>query len=171
MKIKEFVESTMDVKDIIVTDYIPISRKREIAKKVLMMCTENNGFVSIDVFKKNLYLFVFAMQEYTKLEFANDFEGIMNDYDYLAVNGQLSEIMGVVHKDYKELSEIVQEESVSILNSNSIETSMAKIANSITSAVDKISNALEDKISGLDINDVLGDINVNELMSLVDRLK
>lgn len=150
-------------------DYIAISKKRDIANKVLMMCMDStDGFIKIDTFKKELYTFVYAVEEYTGIKFDNDFEKIMEKYDKMAKSGDANVIFEM--NDYNELCHVVDIVIDMVEKDNSVEHSVAQMCNAIISAFDKVSTTLANKIDEFDMES-LQDIDITELMSVVQKLK
>lgn len=150
-------------------NYISISKKKEIANKVVMMSSENmNGFIKIDSFKKRIYTFMFAAEEYLYENFEEDFDALMSKYDELAHDGLVEDIKSL--DDYLEFEFIVNDLVYDTEKINSIEHSVSQMCRTIIDSFGKVSDSLADKISEFD-TDVLKDTNITELMSVLDRLK
>lgn len=150
-------------------NYISISKKREIANRVVLMSSDNmDGIIKIDSFKKKVYTFMFAAEEYLGEHFDNDFDSLMDKYDELVQDGTYSEIMEL--GDYLEFKFIVDDLIKDTEKVNSIEYSVSQMCQAIVNAVGNISDSLADKISEFD-TDILKDTNVMELMSVLNTLK
>jgi hypothetical protein len=150
-------------------EYIPVSKKREIANKVVMMSSENmNGLIKIDSFKKRIYTFMFAAEEYLGENFGDDFDILMNKYDELVEDCTVWTIKDF--SDYAEFERIVDDLVYDTEKVNSIEHSISQMCGAIISAVGKISDSLADKISEFD-TDILKDADITELMSVINGLK
>lgn len=148
-------------------DYINIERKIEIANNVLALCSENDsGFIKINDVKKDIYTFVFAAKEYFGTKIPDEFDKVMNKYDKM--KGDISFEMP---DDYLDLCRVVNQTIEMALKNNSIEYSVARATNAITESLDKIATAIADKIDGIDVDNILSDVNVDELMSVINRLK
>lgn len=148
-------------------DYINIERKIEIANNVLALCSENDsGFIKINDVKKDIYTFVFAAKEYFGTKIPDEFEKVMNKYDKMK-----SDISFEMPDDYLDFYKVVNQTIEMALKNNSIEYSVARATSVITGSLDKIATAIADKIDGIDVDNILSDVNVDELMSIIDRLK
>lgn len=149
--------------------YINISKKRDIANKVVLMSSENmDGIIKIDSFKRKIYTFMFAAEEYLEKSFGDDFDALMDQYDELMQSGVADQIKAL--DDYTEFEFIVMKLVSDTEKCNSVEHSVAKMCQSIVGAIENISDALADKISEFD-TDILKDANVVEIMSVINKLK
>ena len=89
MKVKEFVEEikvTTSIeellKNIIKKTYIPVMEKKELALATLALSTTNDdGFMQVDEFKKDICFKMLFLKQYTTLEIADDFDSFINEYD------------------------------------------------------------------------------------------
>lgn len=150
-------------------NYINISKKRDIANKVVLMSSENmDGLIKIDSFKRKIYTFMFAAEEYLEKSFGDDFDALMDQYDELMQSGVADQIKAL--DDYTEFEFIVMKLVADTEKCNSVEHSVAKMCQAVVCAIENISDALADKISEFDA-DILKDTNIMELMSVVNRLK
>lgn len=150
-------------------EYITISKKREIANRVLLMSSENmDGIIKIDSFKQRVCTLVLAAEEYVGENFGNDFDIFMDKYDELTKNGIAAHIKAM--DDYLELEFIVNGMVADTEKINSIEHSVSQMCRAIVDAIGNVSDSLADKISEFD-TDILKDTNITELMSVINRLK
>ena len=149
--------------------YIEVSKKRDIVNKVLVMCMDSfDGFVKIDLFKKELYTFIYAAEEYMKVKVDNDLESIMKKYDKMVKDGDVKAIEEL--EDYTVLCHMVNNAVIMMEKDNSVEHSVAQMCGTVIAAMNRIANAIENKINEFDV-DILQDTNITELMSIVQRLK
>ena len=78
MNINEFIDNlskSNNMEMIIKEHYIPVEDKRNIALEVLEDCTtEENGYVKVDHFKRDIYFDIAMLREYTNLKLSYDFE-------------------------------------------------------------------------------------------------
>ena len=149
--------------------YISISKKKELANKVIMMSSDHmEGLVKIDSFKQRVYTFMLAAEVYLGENFGDDFDVLMDKYDEIMQSDLAEQIENL--DDYIEFKLIVKELVADTKDANSIEYSVSKMCQAVVNAVGNISDALADKISEFD-TDILNDTNVMELMSVVNRLK
>lgn len=147
-------------------DYINVERKIEIANNVLALCSENdNGFIKINDIKKDIYTFVFAAKEYFGIKIPDEFDKVMKKYD------KMKNDTFEMPDDYSDLCKVVNQTIEMALQNNSIEYSVARTTNAIIESLGKIATSIADKIDGIDVDNILSDVNVDELMSVIDRLK
>lgn len=147
--------------------YINVERKIEIANNVLALCSENdNGFIKINDVKKDIYTFVFAAKEYCGIKIPDEFDKVMKKYDKMK-----SDIAFGMPDDYSDLCKIVNQTIEMALQNNSIEYSVVRTTNAIIESLSKIATSIADKIDGIDVDNILSNVNVDELMSVIDRLK
>lgn len=146
--------------------YINVERKIEIANNVLALCSENdNGFIKINDIKKDIYAFVFAAKEYFGIKIPDEFDKVMKKYD------KMKNDTFEMPDDYSDLCKVVNQTIEMALQNNSIEYSVARTTNAIIESLGKIATSIADKIDGIDVDNILSDVNVDELMSVIDRLK
>ena len=148
-------------------DYINVERKIEIANNVLALCSENDGyFTKINGAKKGIYTFVFAANEYFGTKIPDEFDKVMKKYDKIKNDEDMN-----MPDDYADLCKVVDQTIEMALKNNSIEYSVARATSVIIESLGKIATALADKIDGIDVDNILSDVNVDELMSVINRLK
>ena len=150
-------------------EYITISKKRELANKVVLMSSYNvDGLIKIDSFKRKVYTFMLAAEGYLDENFGEDFDAMMDKYDELIQSDVGKQIMTL--NDYADFEWFVFNAARDAENMNSIECSVAKMCQAVVDAVNNISDALSDKISEFD-TDILNDTNIMELMSVINKFK
>lgn len=133
------------------------------------MSSENmDGIIKIDSFKRKIYTFMFATEEYLGENFGDDFDILMDKYDEFMQSGVADQIKAL--DDYTEFEFIVMKLVADTEKCNSMEHSVAKMCQAVIGAIENISDALADKISEFD-TDILKDTNVMELMSVINKLK
>ena len=146
--------------------YINVERKIELANNVLALCSENdNGFIKINDIKKDIYTFVFAAKEYFGIKIPDEFDKVMKKYD------KMKNDTFEMPDDYSDLCKVVNQTIEMAIQNNSIEYSVARTTNAIIESLGKIATSIADKIDGIDVDNILSDVNVDELMSVIDRLK
>lgn len=176
MKIKEFIEKynkDMDIKEILTRTYIPIAKKRNIANVVLNKCVDTtDGFAVVDECYKDICFMVAVISAYTSLEFSEDRDGMLEEYDALCESGWFDTITATIEEDYMRLVIVVEQEENALLSRNSIEASVAKVATNIINTVETLTEKLEDFVEDIDINNILPEgKDVAELFKLIDILK
>lgn len=178
MKIKEFVEAikegSISIVDLIaVKKYIPSAEKIRIAKEVMDASVEyDRGFIKFDSYKKHLTFTFVIIEAHTDLRFADDWPDKMQEYDLLCENDLLDAIIDTFRKDYETSLEIFSTMCDDMLADNSIEASVAKVAQSISENLDVFVGTLSDKLEQLDIEKIIPkDLDLNKLTRLLNKTK
>nr|DAH21788.1 MAG TPA: hypothetical protein [Caudoviricetes sp.] len=150
-------------------NYIDIERKIEIANNILALCSENdNGFTKINEVKVDIYTLVFAAKEYFGTKIPDEFDKVMKKYDKIKSD---EDMMNNMPEDYTYLCLVIDQTIKMATENNSIEYSVARATNAITESLGKIATSIADKIDGIDVDNILSDVNIDELMSVINRLK
>ena len=168
MKIKEFIEKLENNKEVYpVKSYIPLQSKRVIARDALERAMDDaDGFVSLDSTMAYVYLCMGLICEYFDVEF-DDAE---NDYDALMSTG--FSLDGAVAKDMSRAYEVFEFEKKDLMARNSIESQVAKVANSLMIAIDALSEKMNGAIGDFDISQIVPEgTDINELFGMLKRLK
>lgn len=178
MKIKEFVEQMKEgnavASDLVsVKKYITFEDKIRMANQIIDFSSDyDRGVVMFDGLKKQL-AFVFAVIEaHTDLRFADDWDERVHEYDILCENDLLDVIIGEFEKDYNASIDVLDVMCANILAENSVEASIAKLAQSISENLDVFVGALADKLEDLDIEKIIPkDLDLNKLQRLLNKIK
>lgn len=175
MTIKEFVENykANRFEKAGVKPYISSAEKIRIAKEVIDFSVEyDGGFIKFDSYKKYL-TFTFAMIEaHTNLRFADNWADKMQEYDALCENELLDVIIGTFRKDYYTSLEVLDMLCDDMLRDNSIEASVAKLAQNISENLDVLVGAFADNIEDLDIEKIIPrDLDLNKIAELLNAFK
>lgn len=148
-------------------NYIDIERKIEIANNILALCSESDsGFTKINEVNVDIYTLVFAAKEYFGIKIPDEFDKVMKKYDKIKNDENMN-----MPEDYTELCKVIDQIIKMATSNNSIEYSVARVTNVVTKSLDKIATAIADKIDSIDVDNILSDVNIDELMSVINRLK
>lgn len=188
MKIKEFIDNFKEKKimntkiapdavseylkkELEIKTYLPFRTKREIVETVV---SQNTDWV--DGIKKhdsiNAYIgFVVAMiSAHTSLQFSDD---PVVDYDLLAENGLLPQIIAEFKESYDECDILLKMALAMELEDNNINVLFGKFLNSILQRVDSIVELAKNTFGNIDIKDVLGKVfkeeDLAELKGFLDK--
>ena len=168
MKVQELLSNMYDnnfnfLEELNVKHYIPVLEKKQFVVGVLAACTdENDGFVSVDRFKMNIYFNMKVLELYTNLEIADNFDDMIEQYDALCENCVMDGLLSLFADDYKMMCNVLDGELDVLLVQNSIDAQVVRIANKISNFLDITSSGL----NGLDLNTVLPDVaNLTELLN------
>ena len=183
MEIKEFVEAYkakkfMNTKDDIkkeleVIEYLSSADKIRLVKEVIDFSVEyDRGFIKFDSYKKYLS-FLFAMVEaHTDLRFSDNWDDKIQEYDELCESELLDAIIDAFRKDYEKSLGMLNMMCGDILADNSIEASVAKVAQSISENLDILTTTLTDKIESVDIEKIIPkDLDLDKLTGLLSKFK
>ena len=174
MKINELLTSMYSsgfnwMEELEVKHYIPIMSKKMFVMDVISACTDEvDGFVSADRFKMNIYFNMKVLGLYTNLEIANDFDTMVEQYDLLCEKGVFNNLLSLFADEYSVMCSTLESLLDELLIQNSIDMQVVRIANKISNTID----ILLDGLNGVDLSSILPEnINVNELINFVNRLK
>lgn len=172
MNIMEFIENLSklnNLEDIIKIHYIPVEDKKNIAIEVLEDCiVEENGYVAVDRFKRDIYFDFAMLREYTNLNLSYDFDSMIEEYDVLCEHNILSLIFNYIGDDYKRAKRILSYEQQNILNKNSIEAQVAKASTALVDMLHSVNNKLEK----FNMTDILpAGTDMNQVLELLNKLK
>lgn len=178
MNIKEFIETIKEtevpVAELIATKrYISSAEKICVAKLVTDFSVEyDRGFVKFDSYAKHLSFIFNVIEAHTDLRFADDWADKMQEYDALCENDLLDAIIDTFRKDYETSLEVLNMMCGDMLADNSIEASVAKLAQSISENLDVLAGTLSDKLEKFDIEKIIPkDLDLNKLQGLLNKFK
>ena len=178
MNIKEFVKATKEntssmAELIAVNKYISSAEKIRIANEVMDISAEyDRGFIKFDSYKKYL-AFTFAIIEaHTDLRFADNWDDKMHEYDILCESELLDAIIDTFKTDCDTSLKVLDMMCNDLLANNSIEASVAKVAQSVSENLDVFVGTLSDKLEDFDIQKIIPkDLDLNKLIGLLNKTK
>lgn len=172
--IKTIRETRIPVSELIATKkYIASAEKIRIAKEVIDFSVEyDSGFIKFDSYAKHLSFIFEIIESHTDLCFADDWSERMQEYDTLCENDLLDAIIDTFRKDYEASLEVLSMMCKDMLADNSIEASVAKVAQSISDNLDVFVGTLLDKLEEFDIEKIIPkDLDLNKLIGLLNKSK
>lgn len=164
----EWLRKELDIKS-----YIPFREKREIAE----MIVEQNikvvdGIKKYDSINGYIGLVVASIAAHTNLEWSSD---PISDYDMLAENGFLEEILAEFEGSHSEINLLMNMTLDSELEDNEVGAIIGRFLNNILETLGGVSGALKDKFKDLNLSEFLGEDfkaeNLAKLTGLLDKLK
>lgn len=159
-------------KELEIKTYIPFKQKREIAEMIVAQnVSEVDGIKKYDDINSYVSLIVASIVAHTNLKFGED---VIADYDLLAENGLLPQIIAEFQGSHEEIGILLKMAVAAELEDNNINISIGKFLNGILNKLEDISDILKDKIEKIDLQALLGDIKPEDLAKLsgfLDRLK
>lgn len=176
MKINEFIkliqeQHTMDA--IKIKRYISTAEKIRLAKAVMDFSVEyDSGFIKFDSLKKQLAFTFSVIEAHTDLRFAENWAEKMQEYDALCEAELLDVIIDGFGKDYVASLDVLDMMCTDMLADNSIEASVAKLAQSISESIEMLAGSVADKIEDLDVEKIIPkDLDLNTLQRFLSKLK
>ena len=172
MKIREFVD-TYTIEQFIehfedTYKYIPVQNKHELAQNILGHSTIiDEGIVTIDPLKKEVYLAATMLAAYWELEFADNFEQLLEEYDMLCSAGWLDAFVEVFPSEYSRMVQILSQQEKIVVRQNSMEMQIVQFVNRLSGVIDGLSDKLGGIMDNLDLEG-LG-LDNSELMGLLGR--
>ena len=178
MEIKTFVEAIKNdgeiatVPNIItVKKYASSATKVNVAKQAIDLSVEyNRGFVKFDSYKKHLAFLFGVIEEHTDLRFADNWNDKIQEYDMLCENELVDVIIDTFRRDYEASLEVLTMMCDDMVADNSIEASVAKVAQSIAENLDVLIGSLSDKIENTDVEQIIPkDLDLNKLQGFLNK--
>ena len=153
--------------------YITSTEKIRIAKEVIDTSVEyDRGFIKFDSYKKHLAFTFGVIEAHTDLRFADDWADKIQEYDALCESELLDVIIYTFKKDYDASLEVLNMMCDDLLVDNSIEASVAKLAQSMSENLDVFVGALSDKLEKFDIEKIIPkDLDLDKLKRLLNKIK
>jgi len=178
MTIREFIETIKEteipVVELITTKkYISSAEKIRVAKEAIDFSVEyDRGFVKFDSYAKHLSFIFKVIEAHTDLHFADDWAERMQEYDALYENDLLNATIDTFRKDYEASLEVLEMICGDMLADNSIEASVAKVAQSISENLDVFVGTLSDKFEKVDIEKIIPkNLDLNKLQEFLKKIK
>ena len=175
MTIREFIKTTKENNsDFIPTKkYITSEEKVLLAKRVIDCSIRyNRGFINFDSYKRYLAFIFASIEAHTDLRFADDWNEKIQEYDALCEADLLGCIIGAFEKDHNATRGVLDMMCADMLAENSLEASVAKLAQSVSENLDVFVGALADKLEDLDIEKIIPkDLDLDKLQEFLDKLK
>lgn len=144
MKVNKFVEKfkknkMLDIKkELEVKEYIGIAEKEKLARVVLDNCTtEINNEIHINSLERYLLFIISVINTHTNLDFSDEDNSALDDYDALCENGLIDKIIGTFKEDY-DACEIV----LNMMTTDRLQSSMT-IEKKIYSFFDNVSEIVQ----------------------------
>lgn len=180
MKIKEFIDAVQninietDVANLIsVKKYITSASKVKLANAVIDLSAEyDRGFVKFNSYKRHLAFIFAAIEAHTNIKFADKWEDKIQEYDALCENGLIDVVISTFKTDYDVSREVLDMMCADMLAENSLEISIAKLAQSASENLDVFVGALADKLGELDIEKIIPEgLDLDKLQGLLNNFK
>lgn len=177
MKINEFIEKykknngVQTVNRLIsVKNYLPFVEKQELVNQILNRCKVSNyGYVQFDETKKYIVFTIEVIKAYTNIEFDEDFNIAITEYDALCEADLLNSIIGTFEGEYKTVLNMIAMRQDYILQGNSIECQIAKFLGGLNDRLDDVLSILSDKFG--DFNNInITEDDISKLTNFISEL-
>ena len=177
MKINEFIEKykknngVQTVSRLIsVKNYLPFTEKQALVNQILNRCKVSNyGYIQFDETKKYIVFTIEVIKVYTNLEFDEDFNVAITEYDALCEANVLNSIIGTFESEYRTVLNMVTMRQDYIIQGNSIECQVAKFLSGLNDRLDDVLEIISNRVGDYkDVNITVDDIN--KLTDLIGKL-
>lgn len=160
MKVQELLmsihnkEFTLE-KRLKVKKYLPIEMKKTIAQAIIYESTnENNGVVEVDSLQRYLSYVKYMIIYHTDLEYKDEHYDVLCSTEY-GESTLLNEIVNLFQNDANECSRILDLMMDDYLDNHASSTQIIIAINQFLNGLTGIVKSFEDKVSGLNISDML----------------
>ena len=161
-------------KELKTKEYIPFDEKQAIARTVLASCSAiSDGVIIIDSIHKYMLFTMAMLSTYTNLESSEDMN-LSDAYDALCScrvgdGTMLDAIIKTFEIEYSRCNDILNMMTADLLAENNIEKQVGKFLSRLSEKVNKLGDGLIDKLG--DFNMDLGQLDIDKLTSMIDKIK
>lgn len=141
-------------KELEIKTYIPFRVKREIAEIVVSQNIDLvDGIKKYDSVNAYISFIVASVTAHTNLEFSND---PVEDYDLLAENGLLPQIIAEFKSSHDEIDIILKMVLAMELEDNNVNVIISRFTTNILDKLDGLGEVLKDKLGDFDFKSIFG---------------
>ena len=165
----EWIKKELDVKV-----YVPFVEKQAIVQTVLASCSNiSDGVIVVDSIQKYILFTLAMISTYTNLE-SDDDTSLSDAYDALCScqvgDGTLLDaIIKTFEVEYSICNDILNMMTADLLAENNIEKQVGKFLSNLSEKVNKFGDGLINKLG--DFNMDLGQLDIDKLTSMIDKIK
>lgn len=165
--VSDYIQETLAIKT-----YIPFKTKREIVEMIAeKSIIEVDGVKLHDSINAYIIFVVAMLSSHTVLEF--DMKDPISDYDLLAENGLLPQIIAEFQNSYNECDVLLKMTIAMKLEDNNMNILFGKFLNGILERLDIVGKLVQESISGVDIKEIVGEVfnqeDLNKLKCFLDK--
>ena len=162
--VSEYLKNVLEIKT-----YISFNQKRQAIEVIVKKnIVEVNGVKKNDSINQYLSFVVTTILLHTNLEFSED---VVSDYDALAENGLLPQIIDEFRESYNECDVLLKMALADELEDNNVNMVFGRFLNSILEKLDAAGASIKSAIDGVDLTSLLQDsIKQEDLKKLSDFL-
>lgn len=177
MKVKEFVEkykkmsAVQSVKNLIATkNYVPYMEKQALVKKIADKCMIiDSGYVRFDEMHKYIVFTLEVIGAYTNLEFDENFNIAVTEYDELCDTGALNSVIETFEGEYKSVLNMLNMHQDYILQGNRIEAQIAKFLDGLSDKLDSVIDIFSERLGDYKELNITPD-DIEKLTSFISTL-
>lgn len=160
-QVLEIAKKKLEVKE-----YISIKEKRALIDRIINACVlYENGVYKFDSIDKYVYFTMYTIEACTNIELSSDVE---DDFDNLSRASLLPIVICAIQKEYDDVNILLQMQCDALLENNSVEVSVSRVAEGVIEFLDSIESTLKDNVDvlsklklgdGMDFGKLLGLLN------------
>lgn len=177
MKVNEFIDKykkanvTQSIKTLLaVKSYLPYQQKQNFADYVLSKSkVVNHGYIQFDEVKKYMVFTIEVLKTYTNLEFDEDFNVAITEYDSLCAANVLNSIIETFEGEYNSVLNMVNMRQEYILQENNIEFQVIKFLNELNEKLGFAIDSIADNFNSFNDIGVTSE-DINKLTSFIGSL-
>ena len=170
MKINEFIMKHNNAfstitEEIETKSYLSFAEKKELAQRIINKCkTEEDGLIRINEMDKYIIFTIEIIMAYTNLEFDENLEVAISEYDALCKAELLNPVLETFQEEYSIVLSFVSMQEDYLLQENKLEFQVAKFLNKLTNSLEALAGAMNEQLSEMNIN-------MDEIAQLADFMK
>ena len=177
MKINEFIEmnkkanANVNMNKHLKTKYLPFKEKRALIDSVIEQCAfVEDGLIVIDEFDKYITFTLEIIKAYTSLEFDEDFNIAVQEYDALCEANLLNKIIESFEGEYNTVMNMLNVKTDEVLKQNTIEYHAVKFLSGLNDKLDVLMPMFEKAASSWDFEGLGIDVSdIKSLMNFVNK--
>ena len=153
-----------------VKNYLPFTEKQELVESVLNECQViNYGYIQFDEAKKYIVFTIEIIKTYTNLEFDDDFNVAIAEYDTLCEANLLNCIIETFEGEYKTVLNMLNMKQDYILQGNGIDAQVARFLNGLSDKLDSVMEIVTESAGSFSLDNL--NISSDDLSRLTDFVK
>ena len=154
-------------KEICVKEYIPFMTKRKIAEMIVDENTEVvDGIKKYDSIGAYIGFVVSSIMAHTVLEFSDK---PIDDYDLLAENGLLSQIVSTFQESHNEIDILLKMALAAAMEDNNTNVLIGHFLDCVLKRIDGLSTLLTGAIGDFDVKEIFNEENIAKIVGFLNK--
>lgn len=150
-----------------VKDYIGIKEKRALIDRIINACVlYDNGIYKFDGIDKYVYFTMYTIAEFTNIELSDN---VYEDFDILSRENLLPIVICTIQKEYDDVNILLQLQCDSLLDNNSVEASVGRIAEGVMDFLNSMEYVLQSSLSKLSDIKLDENIDFSKLLNFLNK--